>query len=266
MVKFFNATATHDYPFPTVTLAYFLRYPNPYSTHVLSTDTISRHFDPEAQRLHTTRLHVKRSRLPPALLAILPASVTNSKDGRSTQSYILEQTVVDVRTGVMCTESRNLEFTGVLTAREMQIFSSPGADVAAFLESYRAPRGFPLALPSARHLARPWSAAPLDADAATHVSTMVELKSRLGEVAKERFRKRGASGVEDDAAAKPGFFQSWTTGSLQRTIESFGLSRTERAVPKAKQGLNVVLERLRKGGLVAVLEGMKKDREMAMLD
>lgn len=65
MVKFYESTYTYDYTFPAVTLAYFLRYPNPYSTHVLSTDVISRHFDPATQQLHTLRLHLKRSKLPP---------------------------------------------------------------------------------------------------------------------------------------------------------------------------------------------------------
>ena len=32
---------------------------------------------------------------------------------------------------------------------------------------------------------------------------------------------------------------------------------------KSKEGMNVVLERLRKGGIVGVLEGMRKDREAA---
>ena len=61
MVKFYSTHYTYDHSFPTVTLAYFLRYPNPYSRHVSSTDTIARTFDPVTQRLTTVRLHLKRS-------------------------------------------------------------------------------------------------------------------------------------------------------------------------------------------------------------
>src|SRR5450432_4106511 len=64
MVKFYELNYTYDYSFPAVTLAYFLRYPNPYSTHVLSTDVIERFVDPVTGRLSTTRIHLKRSRLP----------------------------------------------------------------------------------------------------------------------------------------------------------------------------------------------------------
>ena len=40
MVKFWTSDYTYDYGFSTVSLAYFLRYPNPYARHVASTDTI----------------------------------------------------------------------------------------------------------------------------------------------------------------------------------------------------------------------------------
>ena len=74
MVKFWTSDYTYDYGFSTVSLAYFLRYPNPYARHVASTDTIERHFDPETQRLTTVRLHLKRSRMPPAVVKLLPSS------------------------------------------------------------------------------------------------------------------------------------------------------------------------------------------------
>jgi len=125
MVKFYSQTDNYPYSFPAVTLAYFLRYPNPYSTHVASTDTISRHYDPETQRLTTLRLHLKISKLPSAVLKLIPGSMLGaSKDG-STQSYILERSMVDIRTGVMETESRNLEWTGVLSVVEKQVFKRP---------------------------------------------------------------------------------------------------------------------------------------------
>jgi hypothetical protein len=52
-----------------------------------------------------------------------------------------------------------------------------------------------------------------------------------------------------------------STAGIQRTIELIGVSRTRDAILTSKQGMNVVLERLRHGGIVGVLEGMRKDRE-----
>ena len=126
MVKFWTSDYTYDYGFSTVSLAYFLRYPNPYARHVASTDTIERHFDPETQRLTTVRLHLKRSRMPPAVVKLLPSSYMSNAtpDGR-TQSFILEKSVVDVREGWMESESRNLDWNNVLSVIEKHRYERP---------------------------------------------------------------------------------------------------------------------------------------------
>jgi 4-amino-4-deoxychorismate lyase len=49
---------------------------------------------------------------------------------------------------------------------------------------------------------------------------------------------------------------------VRTAIETISLQRTEKSQPKAQQGMKVVLERLRHGGLVEVLEGMRADREV----
>jgi len=228
MVKFYSQTYSYDYPFATVSLAYFLRYPNPYSRHVLSTDVLDRHFDPATQRLYTTRLHLKRSRLPAAVLKLLPRSLLGSTASGDSQSYILERSIVDVREGWMKTESRNLEFTAVLDVIERQTY-----------------------------LRR--SGASIEADNDTDVTTVVTLHSRLG----QRFKRSRALGAaaEEDAPLKQNFLARWGQSSLQRSIEAIGLSRTSQSQPNAKEGMMIVLERLRQGGIVAVLEGMRRDRD-----
>lgn len=269
MVKFHDSSYSHSYPFPAVTLAYFLRYPNPFSTHVLSTDVLSRHYDPSTRTLYTTRLHLKRSRIPPAIMKLLPRSLlgptpeTANKDGNS-QSYVLERSIVDMQAGVMVTESRNLEFTGILGVVERQLYRRPGADMSAWRRAYMPPREWRL------KVVPDYGGVGGDAESHTDVNTKVELQSRLGQV-RERIQRARASrigatrdGEEDDdeeeAPAKVGFFRAWSTNSIQKSIEAFGLRRAERAVPKSQSGMDVVLERLRGGGLVAVLEGMKRDR------
>jgi 4-amino-4-deoxychorismate lyase len=233
MVKFYSSAETYPYPFPAVTLAYFLRYPNPYSTHVLSTDTIARSFDPATQRLTTIRLHLKRSKLPAAVLKLLPRSLLGASASGDTQSFILEKSVVDIRAGTMDTESRNLEWTGVLSVVERVKFIRPDTSLSS-METLRR-------------------------DETTNVESSVTLHSHIGETWK---KKREAA--RDDAAEAPqkmGFLREWGTKALQRNIEKIGLTRAQRSQPNAREGMKVVLERMREGGLVAVLEGMRRDRE-----
>lgn len=236
MVKYFDTTFTYDYSFPAVTLAYFLRYPNPYSTHVLSTDVISRTVDPDTNQLTTIRIHHKRSRLPPAILKLLPKSVLNgsvSESGKS-NSYILETSTIDIREGWMKTESRNLDWTGILSVVERQTFSR---DVGA--------------LPVDK-----LQDADVGTGGTTDVVTTVKFRSRLGERIRDRVSRK------DEGEEKKGLFATWTTAGIQRSIEAIASRRGVQSQGNSKRGMTVVLERMRNGGLMAVLEGMRQDREL----
>lgn len=250
MVKFYENSFSYKYPFSAVSLAYFLRYPNPYATHVLSTDVIDRHFDPVTQRLTTTRLHLKKSKIPPAILKLLPKGIVGvSSDGG--QSYILEKSVVDVKEGRMETEARNLEWTGILSVVEKQVYCRPVSYQDREIE------GAPGSEKNTKQ-------------ERTDVTTVVTLVSRFGQsrmLANRRKGDRSGASVEssitadDENPVKKGFFSAWSTSSLQRSIEMVGLRRTRDALVKSKDGMNVVLERLRLGGLKGVLEGTRRDRE-----
>ncbi|KAL9105068.1 MAG: hypothetical protein Q9163_000081 [Psora crenata] len=250
MVKFYENSFNYDYPFSAVSLAYFLRYPNPYATHVLSTDVIDRQFDPLTQRLSSTRLHLKKSKLPPAVLKLLPTGIVGGS-GDAGESYVLEKSVVDVKEGWMKTESRNLEWTGILSVVEKQIYRRSAENaVAAEQREMGIDEGI--------------------RNEGTEVTTTVTLLSRFGQT--KALRRKGeatatalssSTGSVEEVPIKKGFFSSWSTGSLQRSIEMIGLRRTREALGKSKQGMNIVLERLRNGGLVRVLEGMQQDRQRA---
>lgn len=264
MVKFYSSQESYPYSFPAVTLAYFLRYPNPYATHVLSTDTIARSYDPVTQRLTTIRLHLKRSKLPAAVLRLLPKSFLGASASGDTQTYILEKSVVDVNEGWMDTESRNLEWTGVLSVVERQYFKRPDipSDAVVFkgMEGAARRHGF---LSFGSKDAKGIKVE--DNGETTDVISSVTLHSHIGETWK---RKREAaneaassSSASDEEPPKMGFLRSWGTAALQRQIEKIGLTRAQRSQPNAKEGMKVVLERMREGGLVGVLEGMRQDRE-----
>ncbi|RAL14280.1 MSF1 domain protein [Aspergillus homomorphus CBS 101889] len=242
-MKFFENVFTYDYSFPAVSLAYFLRYPNPYSRHVLTTDVIDRYVDPETKRLHTIRLHLKKSKVPSGILKLLPKGIGGSDS--SGQSYILETTTVDVNEGWMKTESRNMEWTGILSVVEKQFYQRQPLDGA--LDK---PQGLSLDGKMSEQ---------------TTVKTTVTFHSRFGQGKLLGRRTADTTGDQvgeiEDEAPRRGFFTSLSTAGIQRTIELIGLNRTRDAIAKSKQGMNIVLERLRGGGIVGVLEGMRQDRE-----
>jgi len=101
------------------------------------------------------------------------------------------------------------------------------------------------------------------------------LKSRIGEQIRKRRARWGeqanstsvvgmTEAPEDEASVKQGWFSSWSSGAVRSAIEAISLQRTERSQPKAQKGMSVVLARLREGGLEAVFEGMKQDREIKL--
>ncbi len=247
-MKFFENSSNYDYSFPAVTLAYFLRYPNPYSKHVLSTDVIDRHVDPSTKRLHTTRLHLKRSKVPSAMAKLLPAGLTGPAGAQ--QSYVIEKSTIDVQEGWMETESRNMEWTGILSVIERQTY-----------------RRQPLSTETWRD-----KLAATDEDATrgggekewTSCKTVVSFKSRLGQAMKKNAEATANINANEEEAPRQGFFASWSTAGIQRTIELVGVKRSKTAIMNGRNGMNVVLERLRSGGVLGVLEGMRNDR-MEML-
>jgi 4-amino-4-deoxychorismate lyase len=217
MVKFFDNIFSYEYPFSAVTLAYYLRYPNPYSTHVLSADTLTRDFDPVNQTLTTTRLLLKRGKLPSSVTRFLP---------KIKESYILEKSIVDLKKMEMRTETRNLEWEGVLSVVESQTYTPLPAASAHGTSNDPARNGTGLA------------------DDHTSVHTSVRFESRLGGV-------RKAEGLASTVA-------SWGTGSVQRGIEAAGLQRMRENVARSKEGMKVVLQGLREKGVVATMVERKE--------
>lgn len=113
MVKFYTNHYYYDYPWPIVTLAWFLRYPNPYSKHVISVDVIDRSINDEGY-LQTTRLILKRGKLPK----------WGTKLFKISESYILEDSIVNLKSNQMFTLTRNLDHTKVMKIIENQTYSS----------------------------------------------------------------------------------------------------------------------------------------------
>jgi len=106
----------YDDPWSIVSLAFFLRYPNPYASHVISCDVISREFTPSGSLL-TTRLILKKATLP----RWAPKGIISRSE-----SWILEESEVDPQGKVVCCLTRNLEHVKAMQVHESQTFSQVG--------------------------------------------------------------------------------------------------------------------------------------------
>jgi PRELI-like family len=103
-------------PWPIVSLAFFLRYPNPYASHVISCDVISREFTPSGSLL-TTRIILKTATLP----RWAPRGIVSRSE-----SWILEESEVDPHGKVVRCLTRNLDHVKAMQVRETQTFSQAG--------------------------------------------------------------------------------------------------------------------------------------------
>jgi hypothetical protein len=108
MVKFFAQTHLYDEPWHTVALAFFLRYPNPYASHVLSCDVISRTVTPEGSLL-STRLILKRGALP----KWAPRGIVSRAE-----SWVIEESEVDPMGRTVRCRTRNLDHVRVMQVSE----------------------------------------------------------------------------------------------------------------------------------------------------
>ena len=160
--------------------------------------------------------------------------------------------MIDLQAGWMSTETKNLEWTGVLSVVERQKYSRPSLVDRVAL-------GTP-----AGDSSQPWSR---EEEAHTDVMTTVMLRSRLGQArtlgSKQTRTGPNSNGQvlddEDEPPVTRGLFSSWSMSSIQKSVELIGIRRSRDHLMKSKEGMQLVLGRLRNGGLGCVLEGMRRD-------
>lgn len=112
MVLYYKSSHIFNHNFEIVTLAYFNRYPNPFSTHVKSTDTIDVYIDDDG-KLHQIKLIRKTGKLPQFIKPFL---------GKITTSWIIENTVVDPKTQEMHTYNCNLDHRKIIRVEEYNFY------------------------------------------------------------------------------------------------------------------------------------------------
>jgi len=107
-MRLFSQTFLYDDPWSIVSLAFFLRYPNPYASHVVSCDVISRIATPHGT-LQTKRLILKRGALP----KWAPKGIMSRAE-----SWIIEESEVDPFGKVVKCKTRNLDHVKVMQVEE----------------------------------------------------------------------------------------------------------------------------------------------------
>ncbi|RKP39611.1 PRELI-like family-domain-containing protein [Dimargaris cristalligena] len=117
MVKFYQQTHDYEHPWSRVTVAFWLRYPNPFAAHVLSTDVIDRHVDPNGV-LHTTRLILKRGNVPRWARSFM----------KHNEAFILEQSHIDPATRTMVSVSKNISHKRAMVIEETQTYTVAPTD------------------------------------------------------------------------------------------------------------------------------------------
>lgn len=110
MPNYYEHSTTFNFNWDQVAQAFWQRYPNPHSSHVLSEDTISREI--RNGKLHSKRLLTKTNRVPK-----WGERFFNAKSVK-----IVEESICDPKTKTLTTYTRNIAFTKVMSVTEKVIY------------------------------------------------------------------------------------------------------------------------------------------------
>jgi len=111
MVKYYESSNIFNYTWDQVAKAFWRRYPNPYSTHVLSEDTICR--EVQGDSLYTRRLITKTNSVPK----------WGERFVKSTIVSIVEDSYVNRKDKTIKTFTRNVGFTRLMGITENVVYS-----------------------------------------------------------------------------------------------------------------------------------------------
>ena len=113
LIRTYSLTPEHSDPWSIVTLAFFLRYPNPYASHVISCDVISRDQTPSGS-LVTTRLILKQGAMP----RWFPKGIVSRAE-----SWVVEESEVDPHGKLVRCVTKNLDHVKVMQVEESVQFA-----------------------------------------------------------------------------------------------------------------------------------------------
>ncbi|CAN2390010.1 phosphatidic acid transporter activity [Pristimantis euphronides] len=114
MVKYFLGFNELKSSWDQVFTAFWQRYPNPYSKHVLTEDILYRDLTGD-HKLLTRRLLTKTNRLPRWAECFFPANVAHAV-------YILEDSIIDIRKKTLITYTWNINHSTVMSVEERCVY------------------------------------------------------------------------------------------------------------------------------------------------
>lgn len=111
-MKKYEGSSTFTHHWQQIATAFWKRYPNKYSKHVLSEDIIDRKLDSTSGQLFTKRLFVKTNSVPKWLERLM----------RSKNVHIIEESIVDPNEQTLVTKTRNLGMTNLMSVEETCVY------------------------------------------------------------------------------------------------------------------------------------------------
>lgn len=117
MVAVANYTNIFDHDFATTTLAFFLKYPNPFASHVVSCDTYAQWIDNRG--LWTERIVHKQGNVPAVFRALV---------GGITDSWMIETSLVDRKSSTLQSWTRNIDHRLILRVDDIATYRAKEAD------------------------------------------------------------------------------------------------------------------------------------------
>lgn len=105
MAKYYENSTVFHYNWEQMLQGFWKRYPNPYSTHVLSEDTIQREIRPDG-KLYSKRVLTKTNRVPKWGERFFKAKFV----------CIIEESLVDPKSKTLTTHTRNIGFNKIMVS------------------------------------------------------------------------------------------------------------------------------------------------------
>lgn len=111
-MKKYEGTYTFNYTWQQIATAFWRRYPNKHSRHVLSEDIIDRKIDSQSGQLVTRRLFVKTNSCPKWIERLM----------KTKNVHILEESIIDPIQQTLTTSTKNLGMTNLMSVEEVCVY------------------------------------------------------------------------------------------------------------------------------------------------
>lgn len=112
-MKHHSDVGVYQFSWSNMVTAFWKRYPNPFSTHVLTEDVVDRRVS--GNQLITKRLICKTSSLP---------GWAEKITGKINEVYLIEESVLDLDSKTFTTNTRNISLQNVMTTVENCVYST----------------------------------------------------------------------------------------------------------------------------------------------